>query len=45
MGAMGAGLGAGDTDREHRRKYELTETHDEELVVAPAVITGSEETD
>jgi hypothetical protein len=42
MGAMGGGAGARETDREHKRKYELTQEHDEEIEATPSVITGRE---
>jgi uncharacterized protein YukE len=43
MGAMGAGRGAGDTDKEHQRKYDLTESHEEDIDAPPSVITGDSE--
>jgi hypothetical protein len=36
--AMGTGRPAGDKDREHQRKYTVTEQHDEYFVTAPPVI-------
>jgi uncharacterized protein YukE len=40
MAGMGGGRAAGDTDKEHQRKYTVTEEHDEDFEVAPEVITS-----
>lgn len=37
---MGAGRAGGEQDKEHQRRYSIIEQHDEEVVVAPAVISG-----
>jgi len=44
FGAMGA-RGAGGEDKDHERKYELVELHDEDFEVAPQVLTGGEDED
>jgi hypothetical protein len=41
IGGMGGGMAAGDKDKKHQRKYDLIQKHDEDLEVAPAVITMS----
>jgi hypothetical protein len=38
MGALGGARPAGDTDKEHQRKYGLDESHEEDLEYAPEVI-------
>ena len=45
MGAMGGALGARDTDRDHKRKYQLSEEHDVEVEASPSVITAAEVAD
>ncbi|MCG8918119.1 hypothetical protein L6E12_20260 [Actinokineospora sp. PR83] len=42
MGAVGGVRPAGESDREHQRKYTVVEGHEEDLKVAPQVITGSD---
>jgi hypothetical protein len=42
FGAMGA-RGAGGEDKEHQRKYDLVQLHDEDFAVAPQVLTGGED--
>ena len=44
FGAMGARGGAGE-DKEHERKYELVELHDEDFEVAADVLAGGEDQD
>ena len=41
MGAMG-GRPGGDADKEHKRKFNVVQLHDEDLEVAPQVITSTE---
>jgi uncharacterized protein YukE len=45
LGALGGGQAAGETDKEHKRKYQLADVHDEVVDAAPPVITSSEVTD
>lgn len=45
LGAMRGGRVAGETDKEHRRKYGLAGVHDEDFEVVPPVITSRRATD
>lgn len=45
MGALGGGRAAGDADKEHQRKYELAEAHDEVVDATSPVITSSDTKD
>lgn len=38
LGGMGGARGAGEKDKEHKRKYTVVEQHDEVVMVAPPVI-------
>jgi len=42
MGAVGGARPAGESDKEHQRKYTVVEGHEEDLKVAPQVITGAD---
>jgi hypothetical protein len=45
MGGMGGARAAGETDKEHQRKYRVVEQHDEDFQVAPPVIFSAKPTD